>query len=161
MTVFPAYFGVGTVSVVPSGWMMVLVPLPFGTVIDWPEDDGVTGDAAATGGAIVGIRVALGAGIGASAPRPPDGIDGIVLPYPTAGGVTELVAAPLWGTTTAIGGGSVVPRYMALPVGGTQPVNRGPAKRRTGPSRTTRRMATGSLPGIDGITNRDHGAAAR
>jgi hypothetical protein len=33
--------GVGTVSTVPFGWMIVLVPLPFGTTIDSPADPGV------------------------------------------------------------------------------------------------------------------------
>jgi hypothetical protein len=27
------HFGVGTVSILPSAWMMVVVPLPFGTTI--------------------------------------------------------------------------------------------------------------------------------
>jgi hypothetical protein len=30
------HLGVGTVSILPSEWITVLVPLPFGTMIDWP-----------------------------------------------------------------------------------------------------------------------------
>jgi hypothetical protein len=30
------HLGVGTVSILPSLWITVLVPLPFGTIIDWP-----------------------------------------------------------------------------------------------------------------------------
>src|SRR4051794_27540379 len=35
-TLYRCYFGVGTVSIRPSEWITVPVPLPLGTTIAWP-----------------------------------------------------------------------------------------------------------------------------
>ena len=62
--------GVGTVSIVPSEWMIVLVPLPFGTTIAEPppgRGDGLIAAGAAGGDcrALFGVCVTCPAGLGA------------------------------------------------------------------------------------------------
>ena len=73
------HLAVGTVSTEPSGWMIVVVPLPFGTVIVAPASGEVCRDTGARCPRYDGSEAAGGVGSGASGPRPGcDSIDGSV-----------------------------------------------------------------------------------